>query len=54
MSVELMKGALSKSRTGDELLAILEALVGDNGEAIKPIEGVSMAAQYGTLEAIDF
>jgi len=54
MSVELMKGALRKGRTGDELLAILNALVGDNGEAIKPIEGVSMAAQYGTLEDIDF
>ena len=46
MSVELMKGALSKGSTGDELLAILEAIVGNNDEA--------QEAQYGTLEEQTF
>ena len=46
MSVELMKGALRKGSTGDELLAILEAIIGNNDEA--------QEAQYGTLEDIDF
>ena len=47
MSVELMKGALRKGRTGDELLAILEALTGGTQEQPTP-------ATYGTLEDIDF
>ena len=41
-----MKGALSKGSTGDELLAILEAIVGNNDEA--------QEAQYGTLEEQTF
>ena len=55
MSTQLMTSLLAKGNTGADMLKILEALTdGPMTNTQEPIEGVSMAAQYGTLEDIEF
>ena len=55
MSTQLMTSLLSQANTGEDMLKVLEALTDDTlTNTQEPIEGVSMAAQYGTLETIEF
>ena len=49
MSTELMIGALRRGQTGNEILAILDAITG--GESAQPAEDVSAQP---TLEPIEF
>jgi hypothetical protein len=49
MSTELMIGALRRSQTGNEILAILDSITG--GDSAQPAEDVSAQP---TMELIEF